>query len=183
MNYRHCLIGAVLTLSLLACSEQNNEPAIVQTDVVSSVELAAEQSVAQSSSAAITMDIYKSPTCGCCGKWVDHAEDRGFSLTTHHPEDLNKLKLDKGIAAQYQSCHTVVSAEGFVFEGHIPARYIQQFLAAPPADALGLSVPAMPMGSPGMEMGDRFAPYQVLLLKRDGSAEVYAKISSPLEQY
>ena len=56
-------------------------------------------------------------------------------------------------------------------------------LAAPPADALGLSVPAMPMGSPGMEMGDRFTPYQVLLLKRDGSAEIYGQVSSPLEQY
>ena len=183
MNYRNCLIGAVLTLSLLACSEQNNTPAVLEASAVSSVEVVSQQSEVAQSSPAIAMDLYKSPTCGCCGKWADHAEDRGFSLTTHHPADLNKLKAERGIAAQYQSCHTVVSADDYVFEGHIPARFIHQFLTAPPADAIGLAVPAMPMGSPGMEMGDRFTPYQVLLLKRDGSAEVYAEVSSPLEQY
>ena len=195
MNYRRSFIGAVLTVSLLACSEQNSEksseqlsngegaPAILETTTVSSVDVVAQQGEAEQSSPAIAMDLYKSPTCGCCGKWAEHAEDRGFSLTTHHPSDLNKLKLERGIAPQYQSCHTVISADDYVFEGHIPARFIQQFLAAPPADAIGLSVPAMPAGSPGMEMGDRFTPYQVLLLKRDGSAEVFAKVNTPLEQY
>jgi len=195
MNYRRSFIGAVLTVSLLACSEQNSEksseqlsngegaPAILETTTVSSVDVVAQQGEAEQSSPAIAMDLYKSPTCGCCGKWAEHAEDRGFSLTTHHPADLNKLKLERGIAPQYQSCHTVISADDYVFEGHIPARFIQQFLAAPPADAIGLSVPAMPAGSPGMEMGDRFTPYQVLLLKRDGSADVFAKVNTPLEQY
>ncbi len=195
MNYRRSFIGAVLTVSLLACSEQNSEksseqlsngegaPAILETTTVSSVDVVAQQGEAEQSSPAIAMDLYKSPTCGCCGKWAEHAEDRGFSLTTHHPADLNKLKLERGIAPQYQSCHTVISVDDYVFEGHIPARFIQQFLAAPPADAIGLSVPAMPAGSPGMEMGDRFTPYQVLLLKRDGSADVFAKVNTPLEQY
>jgi len=191
MNYRHSFIGAVLTVSLLACSEQSAEqlskkeggPVILETSTVSSVDVVAQQVGAEQSSPAIAMDLYKSPTCGCCGKWAEHAEDRGFSFTTHHPADLNKLKLERGIAPQYQSCHTVISADDYVFEGHIPARFIQQFLAAPPADAIGLSVPAMPAGSPGMEMGDRFTPYQVLLLKQDGSAEVYAEVSSPLAQY
>jgi len=191
MNYRRSFIGAVLTVSLLACSEQSAEQystkegaaAILETTTVSSVDVVAQQGEAEQSSPAIAMDLYKSPTCGCCGKWAEHAEDRGFSLTTHHPADLNKLKLERGIAPQYQSCHTVISADDYVFEGHIPARFIQQFLAAPPADAIGLSVPAMPAGSPGMEMGDRFTPYQVLLLKRDGSADVFAKVNTPLEQY
>lgn len=191
MNYRYSLIGAVLTVSLLACSEQSTEQystkegtsVILETSTVSSVDVVAQQGEAEQSSPAIAMDLYKSPTCGCCGKWAEHAEERGFSLTTHHPADLNKLKLERGIAPQYQSCHTVISADDYVFEGHIPARFIQQFLAAPPADAIGLSVPAMPAGSPGMEMGDRFTPYQVLLLKRDGSAEVFAKVNTPLEQY
>lgn len=187
MGYKYCLIGLVFTLSLLACSEQKRAPAVLKTPAVSTADgvsqsVEVRQAQAQPRS-VIAMDVYKSPSCGCCGKWVDHAEGRGFSFTTHHPADLNKLKTEWGIAPQYQSCHTVVSDDGYVFEGHIPARFLQQFLAAPPADALGLSVPAMPMGSPGMEMGDRFTPYQVLLLKRDGSAEIYGQVSSPLEQY
>lgn len=183
MNYRYCFIGTVLSLGVLACSEQNKAPVILETSAVRSVEVVNQHGEVEQPSPVIAMDIYKSPTCGCCGKWANHAEDRGFSLTTHHPADLSKLKSDWNIAPQYQSCHTVVSVDGYVFEGHIPARFIQQFLAAPPADALGLSVPAMPMGSPGMEMGDRFTPYQILLLKPDGSAEVYGQVSSPLEQY
>ncbi|MBL4781284.1 MAG: DUF411 domain-containing protein [Porticoccaceae bacterium] len=174
-------------MSLAACSEQSSEPALLQVSNVGSVDVSTEQSAEQGgvqvSSATIAMDLYKSPSCGCCGKWAEHAEHRGFSLTSHHPADLNKLKLERGVAAQYQSCHTAVSAEGFVFEGHIPARFIQQFLAAPPAGAIGLAVPGMPAGSPGMEMGDRFTPYQVLLLKGDGGADVFAEVNTPLEQF
>lgn len=123
------------------------------------------------------LTIHKSPTCGCCKAWVDHVDEAGFDYSTHDMADLSGLKADKGIAPQYQSCHTAVSEVGYVFEGHVPARYIEQFLAAPPEDALGLTVPGMPVGSPGMEMGDQFSPYQVLLLKRDGSTEVFANIT------
>ncbi|MGB1058644.1 MAG: DUF411 domain-containing protein, partial [Ketobacter sp.] len=76
-----------------------------------------------------------------------------------------------------------VSKQGFVFEGHIPARYIQQFLANPPEGAFGLAVPAMPVGSPGMEVNERFMPYQVLLLKKDGSTEVFAAVENAAQQY
>ncbi len=133
-------------------------------------------------SAGATMDVYKSPTCGCCVDWITHIEDNGFSARTYHPQDLDKLKADKGIARHYQSCHTGITENGYVFEGHVPARYIQQFLADTPEGAIGLSVPGMPVGSPGMEIGDRFTPYQVLLLKTDGNAEVYATIESPADQ-
>ncbi len=128
------------------------------------------------------MDVYKSPTCGCCVDWITHIEDNGFRAKTHHPEDLDRLKADKGIARHLQSCHTGVTQEGYVFEGHVPARYIQQFLEDTPEGAIGLSVPGMPVGSPGMEIGDRFTPYQVILLKTDGNAEVYASIQSPADQ-
>lgn len=128
------------------------------------------------------LTIYKSPSCGCCKAWVDHLDKAGFKHSVRDIADLSGLKADKGIAPQYQSCHTAVSEQGYVFEGHIPARYIEQFLAAPPKDALGLAVPGMPVGSPGMEMGDRFSPYQVLLLKRDGSSEVFANITEPESQ-
>ena len=150
---------------------------------VEAVQLMAAEVTGKPAPFDIALDVYKSPTCGCCGKWIEHAEQRGFSVSTHHPENLNQLKVDQGIAPRVQSCHTSVSAEGYVFEGHIPARYIRDFLANPPAGARGLAVPAMPLGSPGMEVKDRFMPYEVLLLQDDGSTAVYAKVTTPGQQY
>ena len=129
-----------------------------------------------------TLDVYKSRTCQCCQQWVRHMEDSGFETKIHHPADLNRVKDEHGIATEYQSCHTAVTSDGYVFEGHIPARFMQQFLENPPQGAIGLSVPGMPAGSPGMEMGDRFTPYQVWLLKKDGSAEVFASVNSRDQQ-
>ncbi len=173
------VLGLALLPLLFACGESTETPPAKaeasQTEV-------AQESTPQTETPT-HLDVYKSPTCGCCGKWVEHAEQRGFSLSTHHPADLNKLKADKGIAPEVQSCHTAVSAEGYVFEGHIPARYIRDFLAAPPAGARGLAVPAMPVGSPGMEVEGRFTPYEVLLLKDDGATEVYARVTTPAQQY
>lgn len=171
----------VLLPFLFACSDSTETPA---TRAEAPKDKDTESAAAQAPGlTAIPLDVYKSPTCGCCGDWVEHAAQRGFTLSTHHPADLNKLKADKGIAPEVQSCHTAVSAEGYVFEGHIPARYIRDFLAKPPAGARGLAVPAMPVGSPGMEVDDRFMPYEVLLLKDDGSTEVYARVTTPAQQY
>ena len=176
----------ICCLSIMACSEPDREsgrgPVARATAVLPEEELTAGSGEGTVSN-IVPMDVYKSPTCACCGKWLEHAEQRGFSLTSHHPADLNQLKVDQGLSQKYQSCHTAVSEQGYVFEGHIPARYIRQFLANTPADALGLAVPGMPAGSPGMEMGGRFTSYQVLLLKRDGSAEVFAEVNTPAQQY
>ncbi len=128
----------------------------------------------------VTLEVYKSRTCRCCNKWVTHVEASGFETDVHHHENLNKLKSDKGISPRYQSCHTAVSNDGYVFEGHIPAYVIQQFLADPPQNAIGLAVPGMPAGSPGMEMGNRHDDYDVLLIKQDGNAEVYKHITAKL---
>ncbi|MFA7554499.1 MAG: DUF411 domain-containing protein [Spongiibacteraceae bacterium] len=130
-----------------------------------------------------TFDVYKSPSCGCCEEWIEHIEREGFSTNIHHPDDLNQLKITKGIAPSYQSCHTAITQHGYVFEGHVPAKFIQQFLVSPPPNAIGLAVPGMPLGSPGMEMGDRFSSYQVLLLMADGSAKVFAEINSSQDQF
>jgi len=131
------------------------------------------------------MDLYASPTCGCCSIWQEHAQERGFAFTVHHRDndELTMEKLRLGINLRYHSCHTAVAADGSVFEGHIPAYLIHQYLAAKPADSIGLAVPGMPLGSPGMEAGDRLDPYDVLLLKTDGSTEVYASITNLQMQY
>lgn len=144
---------------------------------------AVQETVQQASADAMNLRVYKSPTCGCCVDWMDHVDDAGFHSVPHHPDNLTQLKLDMGLQGQYHSCHTAVSEQGYLFEGHVPAKLMQRFLEQPPADALGLAVPGMPMGSPGMEVDDRFSPYQVLLVKKDGSYEVYATIDEQAEQY
>lgn len=128
----------------------------------------------------MALTVYKTPTCGCCGKWVEHIEGAGFDVTVKEMDNLSSVKRSQGIAPTHQSCHTAVSdAGGYVFEGHVPAKYMEAFLADPPEGARGLVVPAMPVGSPGMEYGDQFSPYDVLLLKADGTYDVFAHVSGP----
>jgi hypothetical protein len=141
------------------------------------------QQESPSSTGLEQMEVYKSPTCGCCSVWVDHMSAAGFNMNAHDLDNLQPVKQSHGISRETQSCHTAVSKEGFVFEGHVPAKFVKRFLAEKPNDARGLAVPAMPVGTPGMEMGDKFMPYQVLLLKTDGSTEVYAQVSQAEQQY
>ena len=153
---------ALLLLLALGCSEEQ--------------QVESAKKIAQPIAEAPVLDVFKSPTCGCCGKWVSHIEENGLVAKTYHPDNLNLVKQKLGIAAEFQSCHTGVSKEGYVFEGHIPADVMQRFLAEKPKGALGLAVPGMPMGSPGMEMGERRDSYDVLLLMKDGTASVYQHI-------
>ena len=130
----------------------------------------------------ITLNVYKDVNCGCCVGWIDHMHDKGFESKINHPRNLNGVKHDLGVLPEWQSCHTAVTKEGFVFEGHVPAKFIEQFLAAPPEGALGLAVPGMPLGSPGMEMGERFTPYDIVQMNKDGSSRVFARVGSAAAQ-
>lgn len=123
------------------------------------------------------MVVYKSPTCGCCGAWVDHMTEAGFSSTVQHPKNLNAIKQTLGVAPAYQACHTA-TLQDYVFEGHIPADVIQHFLASKPVNAAGLAVAGMPMGSPGMDTDRSFRAYQVVQLNQDGSSTPYATVSA-----
>ncbi len=143
--------------------------------------LAGAQASAQSLD-DIVLNVYKSPTCGCCEGWIKHMDERGYSSNVFHPAKLNEMKAELGIKSVWQSCHTAVTEEGFLFEGHIPEKFIAQFLASPPDGALGLTVPGMPIGGPGMEMGDRFTPYDVLLMNKDGTSSVFASVKSKADQ-
>ena len=118
--------------------------------------------------------VTKSPQCGCCGAWVEHLRAAGFETEVRDVEQaaLDALKAKLGIAPEYASCHTA-TIEGYVVEGHVPAEDIWRLLAERP-EARGLAVPGMPVGSPGMEMGDVRDPYDTLLLGRDGEASVFA---------
>jgi len=166
INLMSRFLYSLIAFTVLACSEKP----------VPSTPLSDAATPAMSSS---DFTVYKSPTCGCCADWIAHVNDAGFTTQTVHPDDLNTVKQSLNIPRESQSCHTAVTKEGYVFEGHIPAHVIQRFLAERPANAIGLAVPGMPVGSPGMEMGDRFDAYDVWLLRKDGKREVFTHIASP----
>jgi len=128
------------------------------------------------------VNVYKDPNCGCCSAWVDHMVSKGFEIKSHNTQNMTAVKAMYGVDASVSSCHTGITEGGYVVEGHVPARYLEQFLANPPEGAIGLSVPAMPVGTPGMEMGDRFDPYQVVTIMKDGQHQVFAEVNSAQQQ-
>ena len=144
--------------------------------IIFSISISSLEQGYSSSQNKFSLLVHKTPTCGCCKKWVNHLKANSFSTMIKDHQNLQKVKEQHSIKPKYQSCHTAVSQDGYVFEGHIPSKFIKQFLANPEADAIGLAVPGMPLGSPGMEVEGRFMPYDVLVLYKDGSSEVYAEV-------
>lgn len=113
--------------------------------------------------------VYKTPTCGCCQGWVDHLRAEGFEVEVEDRADLSPIKAELGIGFALQSCHTAL-IDGYVVEGHVPASSIRSLLEERP-DVVGISVPGMPVGSPGMEGPDP-DPYEVVAFRRDGTTGV-----------
>jgi len=120
-----------------------------------------------------SVEVWKSPTCGCCKGWVEHMEDNGFRVTVHDSGNTN-ARARVGIPQRLGSCHTAIVA-GYAIEGHVPAEDVRRLLREKPS-AIGLAVPGMPIGSPGMdgpEYGGRKDAYDVLLVERNGTTSVY----------
>jgi hypothetical protein len=117
--------------------------------------------------------VYKSPSCGCCSKWVEHLKSSGFSVTVRDVQNVEPLKQRLGVPRNLASCHTA-TVGGYVIEGHVPARDIQRLLAEKPR-VKGLAVPGMPVGSPGMEQGSVRQPYDVVSFDERGATAVYGK--------
>ncbi len=115
--------------------------------------------------------VYKSPTCHCCDKWIDHLRDAGFQVTGKNSNDMNSIKSNFGVAYNLRSCHTAI-VDGYVIEGHVPANDIKRILQERP-EVIGLAVPGMPRGSPGMEASSKDA-YDVLTFEKNGQTKVYA---------
>jgi hypothetical protein len=118
-------------------------------------------------------EVWKDPSCGCCGDWLTHLEKSGFALRVHETGNTG-ARAQLGIPVKLGSCHTA-RIGGYAIEGHVPAREIKRLLKEQPK-AIGLAVPGMPMGSPGMDgpaYGKRKDPYDVLLVQADGSSTVY----------
>jgi hypothetical protein len=119
-----------------------------------------------------TITVYKSPTCGCCSKWVAHLEENDFAVEAVDMTDLRMVKSMAGIAPEHASCHTARVGD-YVIEGHVPADDIRRLLEERP-DARGLTVPGMPLGSPGME-SPQPEHYEVLLIDKEGKTTVFAE--------
>ncbi|KGY13456.1 copper amine oxidase [Vibrio tubiashii] len=131
-------------------------------------------SLALLSSHAFAADVinHKSPYCGCCTEWTKHMQEAGFNVEEKLHENMNPIKQQFGITPELASCHTAV-IDGYVFEGHIPAQDIKAFLDNPPRNAKGLAVPGMPMGSPGMEYGNKQDEYSVYAFNEQGQVFEY----------
>ena len=124
------------------------------------------------SAASPKIDVFKTATCGCCGKWVQHLKSSGFDVTVHEVPSTADYRAKYGVPENLQSCHTGV-VNGYAIEGHVPASDIQRLLKEAPK-AKGLAVPGMPSGSPGMESG-RVDAYAVMLFDDKGGATVFQK--------
>lgn len=120
------------------------------------------------------MIVYKSPTCGCCKSWIDHVRKNGFVVEAIDVEDVTPYKKQHGVPLDLASCHTGI-VDGYGIEGHVPADLIARLLKERPRGAKGLAVPGMPAGSPGMEVGGRKDPYDVVLFNTNGTRRVWAR--------
>ena len=122
---------------------------------------------------ALKMTVYKSPTCGCCAKWVEHMKQAGFDMEVNETPNVGLVKVEHHVPADLASCHTALVG-GYVIEGHVPADVVEKLLKEKP-DIAGLAVPGMPMGAPGMEGdGSRKDHYDIIAFRADGSHYVYA---------
>jgi hypothetical protein len=129
--------------------------------------------VAWAAPARPLVEVWKDPSCGCCMDWVAHLKNAGFAVRVRESGNT-EARIRLGIPGKYGSCHTAAIG-GYAIEGHVPAREIQRLLKEKPK-AVGLAVPGMPIGSPGMDgpaYGNRKDPYDVLLVKADGSSTIY----------
>ena len=119
------------------------------------------------------LHVYKSPTCGCCAKWVEHMEEAGFKVSVEEVVDMRGVKMRTGVPLELSSCHTTVVGD-YVIEGHVPAKVVKRFLEEAP-EVKGITVPGMPIGSPGME-GPNPQPYEVIAFDGKGNRTVFERV-------
>ncbi|HWT13858.1 MAG TPA: DUF411 domain-containing protein [Allosphingosinicella sp.] len=146
MTIRKRLTTALAPLAVLACAE---------------------------AAAAATIEVVKSPYCGCCTHWVEYLRAEGFEVRVVEAEDVSPTARRLGVPDDLRSCHTA-AVEGYAIEGHVPAADIRRLLAERP-EAAGIAVPGMPLGSPGMDQGNVRQPFATILFSRDGRRQRFAQ--------
>jgi hypothetical protein len=118
--------------------------------------------------------VYKTPTCGCCKKWVEHMQKAGYRVTAHDVDDVSPYKKKYGVPAELGTCHTAVVSGGYIVEGHVPSDVVDKLITEKPAGVVGIGVAGMPAGSPGMEAA-RNDKYEVMSFDKTGKTKVYAR--------
>jgi hypothetical protein len=169
MKYSHAILLLLSGVLLAACREEDEAAA----SRPASAGHAAPAKDAASTTNQPEVIVYKTASCGYCKVWVEHMQSHGFPVKAENVDNLGPIKERAGVPYGKGSCHTA-HVGGYFIEGHVPAADVQRLLAEKPK-AKGLAVPGMPIGSPGMEQGDRVDPYEVLLVHEDGTTSVYAK--------
>lgn len=140
---RRQMMGMMFAASAVILTGCGTEPAGAATDGAEKGKIAALPE----------MLVYRDPNCGCCGAWADQAQAAGYAVRVEMRDDMNAVKTRLGVPADLASCHTVMVG-GYVLEGHVPFAHVAKLLADQPKDIIGIAVPGMPRGSPGMEMPD-----------------------------
>jgi hypothetical protein len=138
------------------------------------VGVVSSQGSSKASAAKPSVAVFKSPTCGCCAKWNEHMTAAGYTVNSSDRTDMTAIKDEHKIPSALRSCHTALVA-GYVVEGHVPADVVAKLLSEKPAGVVGIAVPGMPVGSPGMESpsGTKDA-YHVMAFTKDGQSRIYA---------
>ncbi len=156
---------AATSLVLAGCAATNDSALAPPSEQAGSAEVAMVNEIT----------VFRSPTCGCCGKWIEHAQAAGFQVKDEVTEDMAAIKQQYGVPQNLTSCHTTVVGD-YVVEGHVPAEDVQKLLTEKP-DVAGIAVPGMPIGSPGMESGDYTEPYTVFSFTESGETAAFAEHS------
>lgn len=181
------ILVALLSLNLAGCTRSDSEPVEQVATPKREVpplddKLSMEQKVValkvdmMQEAALPPMMVYKTPTCNCCKLWVEHMEKAGFKVTVRNTPQMSPVIQKFGVPATLGACHTA-SVGGYFVEGHVPASDVKRLLKEKP-DALGITVPGMPLGSPGMEVpSGQTQPYTVTLVNKDGSLSIFSSHS------
>jgi hypothetical protein len=147
---------------------------VAQTAGLAITAVGAGRLLGETAGSPTAITVYKSASCGCCAKWVDHLRANGFAPGVHDEEDMDAIKDEMGVPKDLRSCHTAL-VDRYLIEGHVPAADIQRLLKEHSAVA-GLAVPGMPKSTPGMAVpGEAVEPYEVVAFQRDGKTSSYAR--------
>ncbi|QHG15723.1 DUF411 domain-containing protein [Nostoc sp. ATCC 53789] len=175
-----CLTVGVLGI-LGSTASTSNAQALFPDSVTANAQLVSTTKRIQdkqtpSKSTPLNATVYHSPECNCCGGWIDHLKTQGFEITDFSTPDIETVKQKYNVPDNLSSCHTAI-VNGYVIEGHVPANDIKRLLQEKP-NVVGLSVPQMPVGTPGMEMGNRKDPFTVFAFDGNKSVAVFNKYPS-----
>lgn len=170
------LVGSSIFLTINKIINNQRLAAASETMAQASLESVWDRETEPNFSGTTEMIVYRSPSCGCCGVWVEHAKKHGFQIKDIKTEDMETLKQKYNIPTELVSCHTTI-IDGYVIEGHVPADDIKRFLVKKPK-MIGLAVPGMPIGTPGMEAQNIKQPFQVLAFNNKGEVEVFKEYLS-----